>query len=192
MGELFERDPDADSGHRSEDPIAFYELCMEMAMIRTALVRRAFRSRSHELVFGYTSGLDLIGHVAYDLPALQERAYEELNDFVGELRADLGPEDELVLVSDHGLQDGVHTDEAMIASTSEEIVADVESVLDLKAAVEGVLDGTDHQPTPPRYERADEVASASKSSSRISATCEAMGSGFQQRPPPYHSPGGDQ
>jgi len=153
MGELFERDADARGGHRSEDPVEFYELCMEMAMVRLALIRRAYRSREFELVFGYTSGLDLIGHVSYDIPALHDRAYDELDDFVCEIRSDLGPADELVLVSDHGLQEGVHTEQALIASTSEEIVSDVGSVRDVRAALERELDATDHQPTKPEYER---------------------------------------
>lgn len=154
MGALFERDPDATGGHSSDDPVAFYELCMEMAMIRIALVRRALRSKRFELVFGYTSGLDLIGHVSYDVPALQRRAYEELDDFVGELRGDLGPDDELVLVSDHGLQDGVHTEEAFIASTDPDIVAAVDGVLDVRGAIEGELT-RGHRPERPEYERSD-------------------------------------
>jgi hypothetical protein len=146
MGELFERDPEATGGHESADPAAFYEQCMEMSMIRTARVRRALRSRAHELVFGYTSGLDLIGHVSHDRPELQQQAYDELDEFVGELRGDLRAGDELVLVSDHGLQDGLHTDEAMLAATDPDVVDAVESVLDVRAAVEGLLDGGEHTP----------------------------------------------
>ncbi len=146
MGELFERDPDATGGHESADPETFYEQCMEMAMVRTARVRRALRSRRHELVFGYTSGLDLIGHVSHDRPELQQRAYDELDQFVGELRDDLREGDELVLVSDHGLQDGLHTDEAMIAATDPGVVDAVDGVRDVRAAVEGLLDGGEHTP----------------------------------------------
>lgn len=146
MGSLFERDPDAKGGHTSSDPTEFYELCLEMSMIRIARTRRALRSRKHELVFAYTSGLDLIGHVAHDRPELQARAYRELDDFVGELRADLGADDDLLLVSDHGLQNGLHTDEAMVAATSPSLVANVESVTDVRAAIESALDATDHTP----------------------------------------------
>ncbi|MDZ7687777.1 MAG: alkaline phosphatase family protein [Halobacteriales archaeon] len=147
MGELFERDPDEKGGHTSDDPHEFYELCMEMVMIRVARTRRALRSHNYELVFGYTSGLDLVGHVSYDLPALQERAYDETDDFVGELRDDLG-DDELLLVSDHGLQDGVHTHEAMVAGTKEEMVESIDSVTDVRGAVEDELRAGDHQPAP--------------------------------------------
>jgi len=144
MGELFERDPEATGGHTSADPYEFYEQCMEMAMVRIARARRGLRGGRNELVFAYTSGLDLVGHVTYDLPGLQRRAYDELDEFVGELRADLGEGDELLLVSDHGLQDGVHTDEAMVAATDPEIVADIESVLDVRTAIEAELDAGDH------------------------------------------------
>jgi hypothetical protein len=116
-------------------------------MIRTARLRRALRSREYELAFGYTSGLDLIGHVSYDRQQLQNRVYEELNEFVGELRADLDEGDKLVLVSDHGLQDGLHTEEAMIAATEPAIVADTDSVLNVRAAIEAELDRVDHVPT---------------------------------------------
>jgi len=153
MDELFERDPNAKGGHVSSDPNEFYEQCLEMSMIRIARTRRALRSREHELVFGYTSGLDLIGHVSYSRPALQKRAYQELNDFVGELRDDLRDSDELILISDHGLQDGLHTDKAMIAATNSEIVKKVSSVLDVRAAVESELDNHDHIPTQRRDEQ---------------------------------------
>lgn len=147
MGDLFERDPDAKGGHRSSNPAEFYELCMEMSMIRIARVRRALRSHQYELVFGYTSGLDLIGHVSYDQADLQARAYDELNDFVGEVATDLQAEDELVLISDHGLQDGLHTDEAMVASTDPEIVSRIDSVLDVRGTIEDALDASSHAVT---------------------------------------------
>jgi len=99
-------------------------------------------------VFGYTSGLDLIGHVSYSRPELQERAYDELNEFIGELRGDLSEDDELVLVSDHGLQEGLHTEEAMVAATDPEILESISSVVDVRGALEAELDGQDHTPTP--------------------------------------------
>ena len=148
MGELFERDPDAAGGHRSADPVAFYEQCLEMAMVRIARTRRALRGREHELVFGYTSGLDLVGHVSHSRPELQEGAYAELDELVGELRGDLEAGDELLLVSDHGLQDGLHTEEAMIAGTDPETVERVGSVLDVAGAVDAALSGGTHSPEP--------------------------------------------
>lgn len=148
MGALFERDPDATGGHRSADPVSFYEQCLEMTMIRTARVRRALRSQEYELIFGYTSGLDLIGHVSHSRPELQQRAYKELNEFVGELRDDLGENDELLLVSDHGLQNGIHTEQAMIAGTDPDAIEAVSNVLDVREAIETQLKRGTHAPTP--------------------------------------------
>lgn len=156
MSGLFERDRSEQSGHTSSDPAELYERCLEMAMIRIARTRRAFRSNRFELVFSYTSALDLIGHVAYEQPALQQRAYVELNEFVGELRSDLGEDDVLVLVSDHGLQDGIHTNVAMISSTDESITAAVNSVTDLYGVLADRLDHGTHQPTKPG-EQSDEA-----------------------------------
>ncbi|WP_135302727.1 alkaline phosphatase family protein [Haloarcula amylovorans] len=153
MGDLFERDPDAKGGHTSADPVEFYEQCLEMVMIRLARARRHLRGGDSELVFAYTSGLDLVGHIAYDNLGLQREAYDELDDFVGEVRADLDDTDELLLVSDHGLQDGVHTHEAMVAATDEDIIERIESVLDVRAAIEGELTGVDHRPDDRAVER---------------------------------------
>ncbi|MFQ3474865.1 hypothetical protein HKK80_01205 [Halonotius sp. F2-221B] len=146
MGEMFERDGEAKGGHRSADPFSFYELCMEMTMVRIARARRSLRSRRYELVFGYTSGLDLIGHVSYDIPELQEQAYDELDDFVGELREDLEDDDVLLLVSDHGLQDGVHTHKAMVSGTDTRTVNQIDSVLDINDAINQEIRSGEHTP----------------------------------------------
>jgi predicted AlkP superfamily phosphohydrolase/phosphomutase len=155
LGSLFERDLDATGGHTSSDPYEFYEQCMEMAMTRIARARRCLRGRRNELVFAYTSGLDLIGHVTYDLPDLQMAAYDELDEFVGELRDDLRPEDELLLVSDHGLQQGVHTHEAMVAATDPSLVESIDSVLDVRDAIETELDLGNHETADQKSEPID-------------------------------------
>jgi predicted AlkP superfamily pyrophosphatase or phosphodiesterase len=144
MGELFKRDPGGGGRHTSENAEEFYEQCIEMVMIRTARVRRAVRSRQNELVFGYTSGLDLIGHVSHNRPELQRRAYEETDQFVSELLSDITEDDVLVLISDHGLQEGLHTDEAMIASTDPELITGVSDVTDVREAIETELTDGDH------------------------------------------------
>lgn len=160
LGDLFERNPGAKGGHTSTDPYEFYEQCLEMSMVRIARARRALRGRQSELVFAYTSGLDLIGHVTYDLPELQHEAYDEIDQFVGELRNDLRNDDELVLVSDHGLQDGVHTESAMVASTNPKIIDELESVVDFRGAIDAELSRTDHTTnvSPEAVERGDGTA----------------------------------
>ncbi|RKD98058.1 alkaline phosphatase family protein [Halopiger aswanensis] len=153
LGNLFERDLNTESGHVSSDPEAFYELCMEMAMIRIARVRRALRSQEYELVFGYTSGLDLIGHVAFDRPSMQMAVYEELDQFVSELRGDLTDDDVLILVSDHGLQDGVHTHEAMVATTHPETIEPITGVESVRDGIEYALNDSNHEPTGRQFEQ---------------------------------------
>jgi hypothetical protein len=139
LGELFQRDPGEKGGHTSADVREFYELCMEMVLVRTARIRSALRSRRYELVFGYTSGLDLIGHVSHDRPAVQRQAYGNIDQFVGELVAELDDDDVLLLVSDHGLQDGMHTDEAMVATTQEQLLDDIGGLLAVRGAIESEL-----------------------------------------------------
>lgn len=153
LGDLFERDSDQPGGHSSTDPEAFYEQAMEMVMVRLARIRRAYRDGRFGLVFGYTSGLDLIGHVAYNDTHLQARAYHEADEFIGDLRSDLGPHDTLVIVSDHGLQDGIHTRQAMLASTEPRIVDAVNSVLDVRDALEEEMADGNHGPAPAERSR---------------------------------------
>ena len=159
LGGLFERDPGAETGHTTGDVEEFYDRCMEMVMVRTARIRHALRSGRNELVFGYTSGLDLIGHVSHDRPAVQQRAYEEINQFVGELVADLTEDDVLILVSDHGLQEGMHTDEAMIASSAGGVLDEVEGVTDVRRAIESELNRRRHRPTGRAFGSSDDVDS---------------------------------
>lgn len=153
LGPLFERDATAIGGHVTSDPSEFYERCLEMAMVRIARTRRSLRSNRYELIFSYTSALDLIGHVAHDKPTMQMDAMEEMDQFVGELKRDLGPDDELLLVSDHGLQNGVHTMPAMAAGTDPDMIASIASVLDIRPAVEEELGERSHEPNPNEYEQ---------------------------------------
>lgn len=171
MGDLFERDPSAKGGHTSADVEEFYELCLEMAMIRIARVRRAVRGRRYELVFGYTSGLDLVGHVSHSRPGVQERAYEEVNQFVGELAGDLRDGDLLLLVSDHGLQDGLHTREAMVASTEPEALENVSAVTDIRRTIETGVQRGDHSPG----SQWDQDPKGSKTSERVAEQLEDLG-----------------
>ena len=171
MGDLFERDTDAKGGHRSADSETFYEQCLEMAMTRIARVRRGIRGRQYELVFGYTSGLDLIGHVSHDRPDIQQRAYKEINHFVGELVGDLQEDDELVLVSDHGLQDGLHTDRAIVASTNSKLLKNISSVIDIRGLIETELQSRNHMPDSPW----DKTKSNSETAPRVAKQLEDLG-----------------
>lgn len=175
MGELFERDPEATGGHRSADPETFYEQCMEMLMVRIARTRRGLLGRRYELAFGYTSGLDLVGHVAYGRPGLQQAAYREADRFVSELRDDLGPEDDLLLVSDHGLQDGLHTDEAMVAATDPALVEAIDDVRDVRGAIDEALANGAHLPDPDSRPTATGEAGSDVSGDAVREQLEDLG-----------------
>ena len=173
MGDLFERDPEAEMNHTTDDVEEFYDHCIEMVAVRTARIRSALRSRRYELVFGYTSGLDLIGHVSHDRPAVQQAAYEEIDQFVGELVGDLTDDDVLVLVSDHGLQDGMHTDEAMIAASEDRLLDDVEELCDVRGAVESELGRRQHRATGRTF--GDEDAKGGDQSEAVKEQLEELG-----------------
>lgn len=149
LGDFMTFNPDADHSHQTDDRFEFYELCLEMVMIRIARIRRALRGGRYELIFGYTSGLDLLGHVAHNDRKAQERAYDEIDDFVGELVSDLNSEDVLLLVSDHGLKEGFHTEPAMAAATATSLINGVDSVLDIRATIEAELMTGAHEPGDP-------------------------------------------
>lgn len=152
LGDLFQRDPDARGDHRSADPETFYDRCLEMAAVRIARVRAALRTRNYELVFGYTSAVDLVGHVASQSPDMQMAIYAAVDAFVGDLLADLEPADQVLIVSDHGLQEGVHTTEAMVSATDREMLEGLDGVTDVQAAIDRELDGTDHRPAGRTFE----------------------------------------
>lgn len=173
LGDLFERDPQAETGHTSADVEEFYEHCIEMVAIRTARIRSALRSRRYELVFGYTSGLDLIGHVSHGRPAVQRAAYGEINHFVGELAGDLTDDDVLLLVSDHGLQDGMHTDEAAIAASESRLLDGVADLCDVRDAVESELGRRQHRATGRTF--GDEDATGGGHSDAVKEQLEELG-----------------
>jgi hypothetical protein len=77
---------------------------------------------------------------------MQDAMYAAMDEVVGELRSDLSADDELLLVSDHGLQEGVHSEPAMIAATDARLVKEIESVTEVPKAVGRELEGVDHRP----------------------------------------------
>lgn len=102
---------------------------------------------------GNTSGRNLIGHASYDTPPLQDRAYNEMDNFVCEQRSDRSEEDKLSLISDHGFENGVHTNKAYVSSNHQEFVESVNPVPDFYGAVNVGFERTDHVPEKPDYDR---------------------------------------
>lgn len=98
---------------------------------------RAALSRDYDLVFCWFGLIDTAGHIepAADDP-LVERAYRYAADVTTSVRDALGPDDRLLVVSDHGLQAGEHTMAAAVAGDDDRLVSRIDSVFDVRNALE--------------------------------------------------------
>lgn len=103
---------------------------------------RAGLRREYDIIFVWLSIVDTVGHLAPVVSEAdagwQERTYRLAATLTEEVRAELGPADTLVCVSDHGLQDGDHTHTAIIGASDEAAIEGVESVLDVREGLERV------------------------------------------------------
>jgi len=126
---------------------------------------RAAIARDHDIVWLWLGYLDTVGHLAPALDAggLQERAYRQAATWTEQLRAAMQPEDELVCVSDHGLQDGDHTHEAFLGATDPSVVDGVDCVTGVRDSLEDILTdaGTGETPVREPYQAASEEPTAS-------------------------------
>ncbi|MDZ7687544.1 MAG: alkaline phosphatase family protein [Halobacteriales archaeon] len=100
--------------------------------------------RGYDLVFVWFAYIDTVGHTA---PAVedegwQRRAYENAVEVTRSLRESMDDEDTLVVASDHGNRDADHTHDAFFGSTDERAVESVGSVLDYRAGIESVMNGS--------------------------------------------------
>ncbi|MFW5928924.1 MAG: hypothetical protein ACOCT0_00685 [Halobacteriota archaeon] len=98
----------------------------------------------YDLVWTWFSYIDTVGH---SQPAVerdfgetdwQRRAYENALDMTREFESSLDPEDELLVVSDHGNRDGEHTMDAVVGGSTD-VVTEAKSALDIRSAVEAVV-----------------------------------------------------
>lgn len=139
---------------------------------------RAAIERDHDIVWVWLGYLDTIGHVAPALSAggLQERGYRQAAAWTDQVRAAMQPEDTLVCVSDHGLQDGDHTHTAFIGSTDPGIVDDTEHVTDVRSAIDAATPtypGTGQTPIREPYQASE--ASKSADASEVRDQLESLG-----------------
>jgi hypothetical protein len=103
---------------------------------------RAGLRREYDILFVWLSVVDTVGHLApvvsEEDAGWQERTYRLAATLTEEVRAELQPEDTLVCVSDHGLQDGDHTHTAFVGASDEAAIDGVESVLDVREGLDRV------------------------------------------------------
>jgi len=93
-----------------------------------------------DLVFVWLGYLDTVGHVAptvADSEGWYRDHYEHAAQWTQFVRDRLGDDDELVCVSDHGLEDGAHTERAFVGG-SPPAVEGLEHILDVYDLVESV------------------------------------------------------
>ncbi|MFB6282683.1 MAG: alkaline phosphatase family protein [Halobacteria archaeon] len=110
------------------------------AQEKLGVVKRSVHSGEYDLVFVWLSYLDTVGHTMfYADPEYQRRNYRHAATMTRELREWLSDEDELVVVSDHGNRDGLHTHNAYFGATDEDALTGVSSVLDVRGAVEKTI-----------------------------------------------------
>lgn len=127
--------------HKPKVPIHIYqarlaaEATEKLGIVRTAV------ELDYDIVFVWLGYIDSVGHIA---PVVdqdndwQARAYRHVAEWTDSLRSVLPPGDTLVTVSDHGLRNGEHTHQAVIASTNESVVVNTNSVLDVRDALDSV------------------------------------------------------
>lgn len=89
--------------------------------------------QSHGLVWTWFGCLDTVGHMAPAMDcSLEEDWYRVAANVTEAIRA-CAPDDAIVVsVSDHGLQEGEHTDYATLCSDSQDAVDSIESIFDIK------------------------------------------------------------
>jgi hypothetical protein len=109
-----------------------------------------------DLVWVWLGYLDTVGHVA---PTVSDGwcqdHYRQAARWTDALRAQLDGDDTLLCVSDHGLQDGSHTEHAVIASDDPEAIAGVAEVTDVASKVDGLA--PDRNPPQAPYSADKEV-----------------------------------
>lgn len=112
---------------------------------------RAAAQRQNDIIWVWLRYLDTVGHIA---PAVDEsgwkrRHYETAERLTCDIRDWLPDGDRVVCVSDHGLQEGHHTEEAVLAT--DEPVDSVDSVCDVAPWIDGITPSRQPlDPTPVR------------------------------------------
>lgn len=105
---------------------------------KIGLVQQALYEE-YDIVFAWLGYLDTAGHIAptvADSDRFLERAYQTASDYTKLVQQQLDDDDTLVCLSDHGLQNGKHTETACIGSWPAEIAEEVDTVLDVYDALD--------------------------------------------------------
>lgn len=125
---------------RATVPIDTLRARVEADMAAKMGLVRANLHSGYDLIFVWLAYVDTLGHVApttSDPDAFMRDVYETAAAYTERLRAEAGEEATVLCVSDHGLQDGRHTEQACVCGPQEH-VRSVTSVLDLPQVIDSV------------------------------------------------------
>ncbi|PTD94218.1 hypothetical protein C9439_03995 [archaeon SCG-AAA382B04] len=108
--------------------------------------KEEFEIKSKELINSLNEPIDLVMCYFYSLDGLQhvfhsdeeflKEWYKKFDELIGTIKEEASDEDEIIVVSDHGIKNGKHTDYAFFSSYKEELK--VESILDVKKEIQEI------------------------------------------------------
>lgn len=132
---LVEREPDS---YEPSIPLNQVYGVLQEAFGKRAAHLEASLFQNHELIWVWFGVLDTVGHIdpAISEP-MQENWYRIVANYVSGLKKRVDDDTEILVVSDHGLQDGSHTEYASLASESSDAIAEIESVFDVADWIDG-------------------------------------------------------
>jgi hypothetical protein len=135
--------PTAENGDFSvsSDATTFERLAAKDDMDRLIRLLQSIQSRKYDFIFTHFFGLDPIQHVWRTDSEMMERWYLLYDNFVRQIMNELGDDDTLVVLSDHGMEaEGVHSRRAFYASTKELWPAETRSMIDVKDVLQEELE----------------------------------------------------
>lgn len=111
--------------------------------LREELEQRRKQTLEHldlpvDILMVYSYSTDMAGHIFWDDEEFMRGWYEDVDDYVKAVQDELGDDDELLILSDHGMEEGKHRREAVF-SFSEAVDTPPDSVLSVKPFVDGLL-----------------------------------------------------
>lgn len=134
-----ETGPDGETIHNPSVPLGTFHHRLEADLAsKLGAVRSAYRS-GYDLIFVWLGYLDTVGHVAptvKDPEAWVRSGYDTAAAWTAFLREHTDASDTVFCVSDHGLQNGEHTEHAFAGSWPGEHASGCDHVLDVADVIE--------------------------------------------------------
>lgn len=150
---------DGETIHRPNVPLETFHHRLEADLAKKLGAVRSAQQWGYDLIFVWLGYLDTIGHVAPTVANPEEwvrSGYETAAEWTAFIHNHTEDDDVLICVSDHGLQDGRHSDHAFIGSWPGEHVRGCRDVREVAETIASIT---------PKSDRLSEPHSASESKS---------------------------